>query len=894
MKILLFFPETDTPNKAGSYGYYNIRAPLLKLGHEIIDFEFWGETKRLGRAGMHEKLKAMIEKEKPEVFFHGLVEDELDREFADYVRDRTASTSLILFSDDDWRFDHSVQYAGHYDFALTTCEEAYREFRRRGCDGVILTQWGCNPDMYYPVEEKKRYDVTFVGQPYRGRPELVTFLKEEGVNIRVWGSGWEQFPQLRDIAHGFLPHHKIIDVFGASRIVLAMAWCSADGKTPQIKGRTFEYAACRAFQLTNYDKRIGNFFRAGEEIVFYHGREDLAEKIEYYLEHEQEREKIAEAGYRRALQDHTWEKRFDHIFEEMIRRRRPGKLELSCRCQRAGEAPDIQLAGRRPRVSIISYVYNYGNYLKELIPSVLDQSFKDLEFLILDDGSTDNTGEVVSGFLGDRRLRYVRQENIGKDNRFDELIRRSLDLTCGELVNFVGGDDVFMPNKIERQAREFTHDPSVDIVFSDLYFIDGRGGVIPGDFKCKASTTFNRLTLPRTLFGVNLIAHPTVLMKRDCIDRMGGFEQWYCGDFHFWLKSAPFLNFRFVDEKLIKYRVHEKGASTGSSGVDITVSETNRMLRKMRSQYTILDLYPEILFCRDKGPALYSAYIDLGNAHMMAKVPQPLLAAIEYQRALEHKPKGMEAINNIGIAFFMLGDREKCAEFFRYLREHGGDIEGIRHNIGLMEQAAAGRECTLNFILLNELAPNNEFVAARHIVEHQPLPVSLFNMETTERSTRKKEQEKKMVYKEAEGLSAQGRHGEAARALEGLLDLYPGDSMIFNDIGVLYYYAGEVGSAVGCIERSIRIDPENIEARRNLANIYLETGRTDKAMSVYEEIMKDDPDDMEVLFTLGDLCREAGRTDEAAAFYGRVLKLEPGNGRAQESMARINGGGIVH
>lgn len=892
MKILLFFPETDTPNKAGSYGYYNIRAPLLKLGHEIIDFEFWGETKRLGRAGMHERLREVIGKEKPEIFFHGLVEDELDTEFADYVRDETTSTSLVLFSDDDWRFNHSVQYAGHYDFALTTCREAYQEFRKRGCNGVMLTQWGCNPDMYYPVDEKKRYDVTFVGQPYRGRPELVTFLKQEGIDVRVWGEGWERFRQLRDIAHGFLPHHKIIDVFGASRIVLAMAWCSADGKTPQIKGRTFEYAACRAFQLTNYDKRIADFFKIGEEIVFYHNKEDLAEKIRYYLEHEQEREAIADAGYRRALKEHTWEKRFEHIFEDMMRRQPPGKLPLGFRGESPGRAPDIRLSGKRPGVAVISYVYNYGNYLKELIPSVLNQSFDDLEFLVLDDGSTDNTGEVVKGFLSDRRLRYVYQENIGKEKRFDELIRRSLALTEGELVNFVGGDDIFMPNKLERQVREFADEPSPDIVFSDLCFIDANGNVIPGDFKCRASTTFNRLTLPRTLFSVNLIAHPTVLMKRRCIELMGGFEQWYCGDFHFWLKSAPFLSFRFIDEKLIKYRVHEKGASTGTSQMETTVSETNRMLQKMRSKYTILDLYPETLYCLEKEKALYSAYIELGNTHMMARVPQPLLAAIEYQRALEHSPKGVEAINNIGIAFFMLGDRKKFAEFFNYLREFGGGIEGIRHNIGIMEQIEAGRQGHLDFVLLNELSPNSEFVRARQMIESQPSAVSLFHLQQVRNGRHETAERRDIVYKEVEGLSAQGRHKEAAVVLEGLLPLYPDDSSIFNDLGVLYYYAGETGSAVGCIERSIKIDPANTEARRNLANIYLGTGRTEKAMCIYEEIMKDDPDDPEVLFILGDICTETGRANEAIAFYDRILKLEPENIRAQKSMERVSGGGI--
>jgi len=890
VKILLFFAEADIPDNPGSYYKDSIRAPLIKLGHEVIHFEFRVEMERLGREGVHRRLKEIIEGEKPEIFFHWLGEDELDTDYADHIRNNTASTSMILLGDDDGSFDRSVQHAGHYDFALTTCMEEYEELKRRSNSNVILTQRGCNPDICYPVPGEKRYDVAFVGRPHKGRPELLTFLKQRGIDIRVWGEGWELFQQLRDSAHGPLPYFKMIEVFGSSKIVLGMAGRPAVGGTPRIKGRTFEYAACRAFQLTNYDKRIADFFKNGEEIVLYCSKEDLYEKIRYYLEHEEERERIAEAGYRRALKDHTWEKRFECVFREMAQRQPRGKLPLHSPGEGAGKIADIVLTEKNPKASIISYVYNYGNYLQELIPSVLDQSLKDLEFLILDDGSTDNTKGIVGNFLGDRRLRYVYQENIGKQNRFDELIRRALELTSGELVNIVGGDDIFMPNKLERQVKEFIQDPSLDIVFSDLYFIDDKGDIIPGDFKCEASYTFSKLTLPRTLFSVNLIAHPTVLMKRDCIDKMGGFERWYCGDFHFWLKSAPFLNFKFIDEKLIKYRIHEKGASTGNTNRDITVSETNAMLQKMRSKHTIIDLYPEVLLCRDKDRALYSAYIGCGNTHMMARVPQPLLAAIEYQRALEHNPKGVEAINNIGIAFFMLGDRKKFVDFFCYLKEHGGSVEGVKRNIDLMEKVSAGMECRLNFALLHELSPNREFVAASQAIKNMPPSAGLFQLRQVRNNPLKAEEKREAIYKEAEELSAKGMHKEAAYVLEGLLDLYPEDSTVFNDLGVLYYCAGEVGSAVGCIERSIKINPANKEAMKNLAGIYLEAGRTERAMSFYEEIMKDDPNDLEVLFTLGDICIETGRRDEAMTFYGQILRLEPDNGRAQEGMARIEGG----
>ena len=65
MKILFFAPESNVPNKAGHYGYLNLRAPLINLGHEVIDFDYWAETKKHGKEGMNQKLKDLIaQKEK--------------------------------------------------------------------------------------------------------------------------------------------------------------------------------------------------------------------------------------------------------------------------------------------------------------------------------------------------------------------------------------------------------------------------------------------------------------------------------------------------------------------------------------------------------------------------------------------------------------------------------------------------------------------------------------------------------------------------------------------------------------------------------------------------------------------------------------------------------------
>ena len=317
MKVLFFALEADGPNKAGHYVFANLRAPLVKAGHEIIDFDFSEEERKYGKEKMNERLKKLILQEKPHLFFHVICGEELEKSLALYIRDQTTTTSLVFFSDDDWRLAHSLQWVEYYNVALTTSCTAHQQYQQMGYEHVLLTQYACNPDWYYPLVLPKIFDVTFVGQAYKGRPEILQFLKGNGINLRVWGTGWEQYPRLRDIAGGFLPHEKMLEIFAQSKIVLGLSWCSIDGVTPQIKGRTFEYPACKAFQLANFNQHLQTFYQEGKEIEFFKDRQELLTKIQYFLHRETLRNSIVEEAYRRTLAEHTWEQRYTEIFEKV-------------------------------------------------------------------------------------------------------------------------------------------------------------------------------------------------------------------------------------------------------------------------------------------------------------------------------------------------------------------------------------------------------------------------------------------------------------------------------------------------------------------------------------------------------------------------------------------------
>ena len=121
-------------------------------------------------------------------------------------------------------------------------------------------------------------------------------------------------------------------------------------------------------------------------------------------------------------------------------------------------------------ISVIIPAYNHAKYLSEAIQSVLNQTYQNFEILIVDDGSTDNTRQVVQNYT-DQRIKYIYQENRGLAASRNAGLR----VTQGEYVAFLDADDIFLPHKLEVQLDWFEAHPSCGMVFSGFYFMNDRG-----------------------------------------------------------------------------------------------------------------------------------------------------------------------------------------------------------------------------------------------------------------------------------------------------------------------------------------------------------------------------------------------------------------------------------
>ncbi|MCB9920398.1 MAG: glycosyltransferase [Planctomycetes bacterium] len=214
-----------------------------------------------------------------------------------------------------------------------------------------------------------------------------------------------------------------------------------------------------------------------------------------------------------------------------------------------------------PRVSVIVPAYNHERFIGTTIESVLAQTSEDWELIVIDDGSSDGTAEIVRTF-DDPRLHFETQENIGAA----PTINRGIEMARGEFVSVLNSDDVYAPDRIERLLRAFADDPSLDAVFTHLDFIDDDGEYLrhyegPADLwrdKDSVPSFANSEHLVLQLLAGNFVCTTSNLFcRRSVFDRLPGFKDLrYVHDHEFFLRLCYHLRVGIVPEALVSYRIH--------------------------------------------------------------------------------------------------------------------------------------------------------------------------------------------------------------------------------------------------------------------------------------------------------------------------------------------------
>ena len=221
-----------------------------------------------------------------------------------------------------------------------------------------------------------------------------------------------------------------------------------------------------------------------------------------------------------------------------------------------------------PLVSVIIPTYNRDEFIGETIQSVLDQTFRDFEIIIIDDGSTDGTADVVKTFSDDR-VKYIYQENRGRSNARNHGLKKA----AGRYIAFLDSDDLYLPGKLELQVVYLCTHFEVGMVYTSAYCINQEGTLLSDSYRANVSGWIYKdiaFYVPVT------ITLPTVMARREVFDRVGCFDEKMerFEDTDMWRRIAKEFPIGAITDFTCKLRTHKGNALTGQDPRKIEAAVT--------------------------------------------------------------------------------------------------------------------------------------------------------------------------------------------------------------------------------------------------------------------------------------------------------------------------------
>jgi len=207
-----------------------------------------------------------------------------------------------------------------------------------------------------------------------------------------------------------------------------------------------------------------------------------------------------------------------------------------------------------PKISVVMPAYNAAVYLDEAVTSILNQTFRDFEFIIINDGSNDDTASILDKYeKSDSRIRVYHQENQG----MIAALNRGCRLARGKYIARMDADDVSFPARLEKQLEYIERHPKIGILGTWTCIV--KDGMVAANW---CPSTSSKLLKWDLFFGV-CVAHPSVLMRREVIERLSFYrsDALHGEDGDLWLRASSITEFGNVPEILLKYRVWHGSAS---------------------------------------------------------------------------------------------------------------------------------------------------------------------------------------------------------------------------------------------------------------------------------------------------------------------------------------------
>lgn len=211
-----------------------------------------------------------------------------------------------------------------------------------------------------------------------------------------------------------------------------------------------------------------------------------------------------------------------------------------------------------PCVSVVMPIYNAGRFLDLAIRSIRAQTLTDFEFILVDDGSTDEIDHILSAHTAvDSRLSVLRLPHGGIATALNHGVVRAQ----ANLVAIMNADDEALPERLERQATAMREQPNIVVLGTAAEMIDQDGRALG-----RIQPSGDPALIREKLMEANWLAHPTVMMRRDVVLAAGGYRSIFtaCEDYDLWLRISERHDLSNTPEPLLRYRIHDDQASRRS------------------------------------------------------------------------------------------------------------------------------------------------------------------------------------------------------------------------------------------------------------------------------------------------------------------------------------------
>ncbi|MDQ0839827.1 glycosyltransferase [Sphingomonas faeni] len=278
-----------------------------------------------------------------------------------------------------------------------------------------------------------------------------------------------------------------------------------------------------------------------------------------------------------------------------------------------------------PRVSVIMASYNHAQFIERAIGSILNQTMRDLELIIVDDGSNDSSNSIIASVEDERVYHIPLSPNAGACNAMNIAIARAK----GDFIAVCNSDDIWEENKLTLQLDKLISMPSVAAIFSDVTWIDENDAqVIPSVVadidQFRQENKSRQAWLRQIIESDNCLCHPSVLLRREVYGQIGLLDNMLrqLPDLDLWIRLLQHFDIYVMPEKLVRFRIHQNNTSRPSPAKQNRLRRehfliTKRFFNDVSPENFYGSLLPDspdsadtetsVRFCRDKVNYLLNA-----------------------------------------------------------------------------------------------------------------------------------------------------------------------------------------------------------------------------------------------------------------------------------------------